>query len=171
MIKTRFDEPRWMQCILRLSRTVIIEQRRRLVCIPDRMMAQNERDKLQRQHGASMTDARISKNGKGKRRDLDGQLYVARDENRRTVLSTAGAGLVRRHFFGDLRNPQTPAPKGKPSGLHFVPSPEPPTHPNARPLHPQGSALNGSRPAQLTRPAEAIHAGCNGRVIDFHGLC
>jgi hypothetical protein len=30
------------------------------------MMAQNERDKLQRQHGPAMTDARISKNGKGK---------------------------------------------------------------------------------------------------------
>ena len=64
--RTRFDEPRWLQCILKLSRTVIIEQRRRLVCIPDRMMAENERDKLQRQHGAAMTDARISKNGKGK---------------------------------------------------------------------------------------------------------
>ena len=64
--RTRFDEPRWMQCILKLSRTVIIEQRRRLVCIPDRMMAENERDKLQRQHGPAMTDARISKNGKGK---------------------------------------------------------------------------------------------------------
>ena len=64
--RTRFDEPRWLQCILKLSRTVIIEQRRRLVCIPDRMMAENERDKLQRQHGTAMTDARISKNGKGK---------------------------------------------------------------------------------------------------------
>ena len=64
--RTRFDEPRWLQCILKLSRTVTIEQRRRLVCIPDRMMAENERDKLQRQHGPAMTDARISKNGKGK---------------------------------------------------------------------------------------------------------
>jgi hypothetical protein len=64
--RTRFDEPRWMQSILRLSRTVTIEQRRRLVCISDRMMAQNERDKLQRQHGPAMTDARISKSGNGK---------------------------------------------------------------------------------------------------------
>ena len=64
--RTRFDEPRWMQCILKLTRIVTIEQRRRLVCIPDRMMAENERDKLQRQHGPAMTDARISKNGKGK---------------------------------------------------------------------------------------------------------
>jgi hypothetical protein len=64
--RTRFDEPRWMQCILKLTRIVIIEQRRRLVCIPDRMSAENERDKLQRQHGPAMTDARITKNGKGK---------------------------------------------------------------------------------------------------------
>jgi hypothetical protein len=64
--RTRFDEPQWRQHLLKLTRTVIFEQRRRLVCIPDRMMAENERDKLQRQHGAAMTDARISKNGKGK---------------------------------------------------------------------------------------------------------
>ena len=64
--KTRFDEPRWMQCILQLTRIVTIEQRRRLVCIPDRMSAENERDKLQRQHGPAMSDAKISKNGKGK---------------------------------------------------------------------------------------------------------
>jgi hypothetical protein len=64
--KTRFDEPRWMQCILRLTRIITIEQRRRLVCIPDRMSAENERDKLQRQHGPAMSDAKISKNGKGK---------------------------------------------------------------------------------------------------------
>jgi hypothetical protein len=64
--RTRFDEPRWLQCILQLTRIVIIEQRRRLVCIPDRMSAENERDKLQRQHGPAMSDAKISKNGKGK---------------------------------------------------------------------------------------------------------
>jgi hypothetical protein len=64
--RTRFDEPRWRQTILRLVRTVTIEQRRRLVCIPERMMAQNERDTLQRQHGPAMIDARISKTGKGK---------------------------------------------------------------------------------------------------------
>ena len=66
MIKTRFDEPRWMQCILKLTRIVTIEQRRRLVCSPDLTSAQSEREKLQRQHGPAMTDARISKNGKGK---------------------------------------------------------------------------------------------------------
>lgn len=63
-----FDEraPRWFQKMLPLTRTFIFSQRRRLVCIPDRMTAENERDKLQRQHGAAMTDPKISKNGKGK---------------------------------------------------------------------------------------------------------
>ena len=66
--RTPFDEraPRWLQCLLPLTRTFIYEQRRRLVCIPDRMSAENERDKLQRQHGPAMTNVRISKNGKGK---------------------------------------------------------------------------------------------------------
>ena len=65
--RTPFDEraPRWLQFLLPLKRVVNFEQRRRLVCIPDRMSAENERDKLQRQHGKAMTDARISKNGKG----------------------------------------------------------------------------------------------------------
>jgi hypothetical protein len=66
MNRTRFDEPRWRQTILQLTRIVTIEQRRRLVCIPDRMTAENERDKLQRQHGPDMHSAKISKNGKGK---------------------------------------------------------------------------------------------------------
>ena len=66
--RTPFDEraPRWLQPLLRLTRTYIYEQRRRLVCIPDRMSAENERDKLQRQHGPALTNAKISKNGKGK---------------------------------------------------------------------------------------------------------
>ena len=61
--RTPFDEraPRWLQPLLKLTRTYIYEQRRRLVCIPDRMSAENERDKLQRQHGPAMTDAKISK--------------------------------------------------------------------------------------------------------------
>ena len=63
----KFDgPPQWRQPLLRLTRTYIYQQRRRLVCIPDRMSAENERDKLQRQHGPAMTDPKISKNGKGK---------------------------------------------------------------------------------------------------------
>jgi len=66
MNRTRFDEPRWNQCLLKLTRIIIVEQRRRLVCIPDRMTAENDRDKLQRQHGKAMVNAKISKNGTGK---------------------------------------------------------------------------------------------------------
>ncbi|MFO1488686.1 MAG: hypothetical protein U1F83_10320 [Verrucomicrobiota bacterium] len=65
---TDFSEqsPRWRQFLLRLTRIVTIETRRRLVLIPDRMSAENERDKLKRQHGAAMIAADIRKQGKGK---------------------------------------------------------------------------------------------------------
>ena len=63
---TNFSEPHWCQSLLRLTRTVIVETRRRCVCIPDRTSAEYERDKLKREHGASMIAANISKNGKGK---------------------------------------------------------------------------------------------------------
>jgi hypothetical protein len=66
MTNTRFDEPRWLQTLLPLKHIVAHTQRRRLMCIPDLMTAQNERSKLQREHGPALTDARISKNGKGK---------------------------------------------------------------------------------------------------------
>jgi hypothetical protein len=58
--------PCWRQCLLKLTRVVVFDDRRRLVCIPDRMSAENERDKLTRTHGAAMIAANISKNGKGK---------------------------------------------------------------------------------------------------------
>jgi hypothetical protein len=62
-----FDErkPRWRQAMLPLTRLVTIDNRRRLVLIPSRMDAENERAKLQRQHGKAMLDPKISKNGKG----------------------------------------------------------------------------------------------------------
>ena len=66
MIPTRFDEPRWRQTLLLLKHIVTYDERRRLVCIPDRMSAENERDKLAREHGPAMLTAKISKNGKGK---------------------------------------------------------------------------------------------------------
>jgi hypothetical protein len=58
--------PRWRQSLLHLSHVITFETRRRLVLIPDRMSAENERDKLRREHGAAMIAANISKNGKGK---------------------------------------------------------------------------------------------------------
>lgn len=61
-----FNAPRWRQSFFPLTRTVIFDDRRRLVLIPDRMSAENERDKIKRQHGAAMIAAKISKNGTGK---------------------------------------------------------------------------------------------------------
>jgi hypothetical protein len=54
------------QTFFRLSRTITFDNRRRLVLIPDRDSAENERDKLKRQHGAAMIAADIRKQGKGK---------------------------------------------------------------------------------------------------------
>jgi len=67
-MKSRIDDtvPRWRQTLLPLSRTVTVETRRRLVLIPDRMDAVNERDKLKREHGAAAIAANIRKQGKGK---------------------------------------------------------------------------------------------------------
>jgi hypothetical protein len=61
-----FNAPYWRQSLLKLTRIVIFDDRHRLVCIPDRMSAENERDKLKRKHGTSMIAANINKNGKGK---------------------------------------------------------------------------------------------------------
>jgi hypothetical protein len=60
------DRPRLRQALLKLSHVVVYENRRRLVLIPDRMSAENEQFKLQRQHGAAMITANIRKVGTGK---------------------------------------------------------------------------------------------------------
>ena len=60
------NKPRWRQSLLKLTRIVTIETRRRLVLIPDRMSAENERDKLRREHGPAMIAAKITKIGTGK---------------------------------------------------------------------------------------------------------
>jgi hypothetical protein len=67
-MKAPFDDraPRWRQCLLKLTRTVIFDDRRRLVLIPDRMSAENERDKIKRQYGPAFVAAKISKQGTGK---------------------------------------------------------------------------------------------------------
>lgn len=51
---------------MKLSHVVVYEERRRLVCIPDRLTAEDERMKLKREFGATLIAANISKNGKGK---------------------------------------------------------------------------------------------------------
>lgn len=66
-MKSPFDNsiPLWRQTMLALAQTVTVETRRRLVLIPDRSGAENQRDKLKREHGAAMTAARIRKQAKG----------------------------------------------------------------------------------------------------------
>jgi hypothetical protein len=58
-------EPRWRQSLLRLSRTVTIETRRRCMCIPTREDAKEEAARLKRQHGPTLVAVKITKNGTG----------------------------------------------------------------------------------------------------------
>ncbi|HTY87635.1 MAG TPA: hypothetical protein VMB80_09240 [Candidatus Acidoferrum sp.] len=48
-----------------LARVVSVDNRRRLVLLPDRMTAENELAKIKRQHGPAFVSAKISKNGTG----------------------------------------------------------------------------------------------------------
>lgn len=59
------NTPRWCQSLLRLTRTVTIETRRRCMCIPSRDEAKDEADRLRRQHRDALVAVKISKNGKG----------------------------------------------------------------------------------------------------------
>ena len=66
-MKNPFDDntPRWRQSLLKLSRIITIETRRRCMCIPSRDEAKEEAARLRRQYGNALVDVRISKNGKG----------------------------------------------------------------------------------------------------------
>ena len=59
------NTPRWRQSLLRLSRSVTIETRRRCMCIPTREDAKEEAVRLKRQYGETLVAVNISKNGKG----------------------------------------------------------------------------------------------------------
>ena len=62
----QFDgPPRWRQSLLRLTRIVTIETRRRCMCIPTREDAKEEAAKIQRQYRDTVTDIKVTKNGKG----------------------------------------------------------------------------------------------------------
>jgi hypothetical protein len=61
-----FSAPRWRQAVLKLTHVVVHDERRRLVCIPDRLTAEDERSKLKREYGAALIATNITKNGKGK---------------------------------------------------------------------------------------------------------
>lgn len=66
-MKSPFDDraPRWLQSLLRLTRTVTIETRRRCMCIPTREDAKEEAVRIRRQHGPAVVDVKITKNGSG----------------------------------------------------------------------------------------------------------
>ena len=61
----KHDPPRWRQALLRLTRIVTIETRRRCMCIPTRDDAKEEAARLQRQHGSALVAVKITKNGTG----------------------------------------------------------------------------------------------------------
>ena len=57
--------PRWRQSLLRLTRIVTLETRRRCMCIPTRDDAKEEAAKLKRQYGPALVAVKITKNGAG----------------------------------------------------------------------------------------------------------
>lgn len=66
-MKNPFEDstPRWRQSLLKLSRIVTIETRRRCMCIPTRDDAKEEAIRIKRQYGAALVAVKISMNGKG----------------------------------------------------------------------------------------------------------
>ena len=66
-MKNPFEDstPRWRQSLLKLSRIITIEARRRCMCIPTRDDAKEETIRIKRQYGAALVAVKISKNGKG----------------------------------------------------------------------------------------------------------
>jgi hypothetical protein len=62
-----FDIPRWRQCLLPLTQTVITERGHSLVCIPDRTTAECELEKLRREYSDRLARAVIRKTKPGKR--------------------------------------------------------------------------------------------------------
>lgn len=57
--------PHWRQTLLKLSRQVVIETRRRCMCIPTREDAKEEAAKLKRQYRDALVAVKITKNGTG----------------------------------------------------------------------------------------------------------
>jgi len=57
--------PRWRQSLLKLTRIVTIETRRRCMCIPSRDDAKEEERRIRKEFGSAVVAVNISKNGKG----------------------------------------------------------------------------------------------------------
>lgn len=66
-MKHPFDDssPRWRQSLLKLTRIITIETRRRCVCIPSRDDAKEEAARIRREYRDTVSDIKITKNGKG----------------------------------------------------------------------------------------------------------
>ena len=57
--------PRWRQSLLKLTRIVTIEIRRRCMCIPSRDDAKEEERRIRKEFGSAVVAVKISKNGTG----------------------------------------------------------------------------------------------------------
>ena len=66
-MKNPFEDsiPRWRQSLLRLTRIVTIETRRRCMCIPSRDEAKEEERRIRKEFGSAVVAVKISKNGTG----------------------------------------------------------------------------------------------------------
>lgn len=62
-----FNTPRWRQYLLPLTQTVITERGHSLVCIPDRITAESELEKLRREYSDLLVRAVIRKTKPGTR--------------------------------------------------------------------------------------------------------
>ena len=59
------NSPRWRQSLLRLTRIITVETRRRCMCIPSRDDAKEEERRIRKEFGNAVVAVKISKNGKG----------------------------------------------------------------------------------------------------------
>ncbi|MGC3956640.1 MAG: hypothetical protein QM813_01290 [Verrucomicrobiota bacterium] len=66
-MKNPFEDstPRWRQSLLKLTRIITVEIRRRCMCIPSRDEAKEEERRIRKEYGSTVAAVKISKNGKG----------------------------------------------------------------------------------------------------------
>ena len=64
-VRALFEQKRWRQELLALTREITVHQNRRCMCIPTREDAKEEAVRIKREYGAALVAVKISKNGKG----------------------------------------------------------------------------------------------------------
>jgi hypothetical protein len=74
-ILAAFDQPRWRQSFLPLTRVVIVETHRSSICIPDRDSADCELTRVRREHGQNLLKAKIIKDRPSKNGDPKDRTY------------------------------------------------------------------------------------------------